>query len=52
MNQYGQNILGKKGYIAEGLFTQAEIDDMARWSLCPRQIKLLLRSRLLLSLVR
>ena len=30
MNQYGQNILGKKGYIAEGLFTQAEIDDMAR----------------------
>lgn len=31
MNQYGQNILGKKGYIAEGLFTQAEIDDMARW---------------------
>ncbi len=21
----------KKGYIAEGLFTQAEIDDMARW---------------------
>ena len=25
------DILGKKGYIAEGLFTQAEIDDMARW---------------------
>ena len=21
----------KNGYIAEGLFTQAEIDDMARW---------------------
>lgn len=31
MNQNGQNILAKKGYIAEGLFTQAEIDDMARW---------------------
>lgn len=31
MNQDGQNILAKKGYVANGLFTQAEIDDMARW---------------------
>ena len=31
MNQYGHNINGVKGYVAEGLFTQAEIDDMARW---------------------
>lgn len=31
MNQYGHNINGAKGYVAEGLFTQAEIDDMARW---------------------
>lgn len=31
MNQYGRNINGVKGYVAEGLFTQAEIDDMARW---------------------
>ena len=31
MNQYGCNINGAKGYVAEGLFTQAEIDDMARW---------------------
>lgn len=31
MNQYGYNINGVKGYVAEGLFTQAEIDDMARW---------------------
>ena len=31
MNQYGNNINGVKGYVAEGLFTQAEIDDMARW---------------------
>ena len=31
MNQYGRNINGAKGYVAEGLFTQAEIDDMARW---------------------
>ena len=30
MNQYGHNINGVKGYVAEGLFTQAEIDDMAR----------------------
>ena len=28
MNQYGHNINGVKGYVAEGLFTQAE---MARW---------------------
>lgn len=31
MNQYGRNIKAAKGYIAEGLFTQAEIDDMHRW---------------------
>lgn len=31
MNQYGRNINGAKGYVAEGLFTQAEMDDMARW---------------------
>lgn len=31
MNQYGHNVNAQKGYIAEGLFTQAEIDDMARW---------------------
>lgn len=31
MNRYGRNINGVKGYVAEGLFTQAEIDDMARW---------------------
>ena len=31
MNLYGRNINGVKGYVAEGLFTQAEIDDMARW---------------------
>ena len=31
MNQYGHNINGVKGYVAEGLFTQAEIDDMERW---------------------
>ena len=31
MNQYGHNINGVKGYVAEELFTQAEIDDMARW---------------------
>lgn len=31
MNQYGHNINGVKGYVAEGLFTQAEVDDMARW---------------------
>ena len=31
MNQYGRNINGAKGDVAEGLFTQAEIDDMARW---------------------
>ena len=31
MNQYGRNINGVKGYVAEGLFTQAEIDDLARW---------------------
>lgn len=31
MNQYGHNINGVKGYVVEGLFTQAEIDDMARW---------------------
>lgn len=31
MNQYGHNINGVKGYVAEGLFTQIEIDDMARW---------------------
>ena len=31
MNQYGRNINGAKGYVAEGLFTQAEVDDMARW---------------------
>lgn len=31
MNQYGHNINGVKGYVAEGLFTQAEIDDMTRW---------------------
>ena len=31
MNQYGRNINGAKAYVAEGLFTQAEIDDMARW---------------------
>ena len=31
MNQYGHNINGVKGYVDEGLFTQAEIDDMARW---------------------
>ncbi len=32
MNQYGQKILSGKGYIAEGLFTQAQIDDMDRWN--------------------
>ena len=32
MNQYGHNINGVKGYVAEGLFSQAEIDDKAR---CP-----------------
>lgn len=31
MNQYGRNINGVKGYVAEGLFAQAEIDDLARW---------------------
>lgn len=31
MDQYGRNINGVKGYVAEGLFTQAEIDDMTRW---------------------
>lgn len=31
MNQYGHNINAGKGYVAAGLFTQAEIDDMARW---------------------
>lgn len=31
MNQYGRNINGAKGYVAEGLFTQGEIDDMLRW---------------------
>lgn len=31
MNQYGHNINGVKGYVAEGLFTQTEIDDMACW---------------------
>ena len=31
MNQYGRNINGVQGYVAEGLFTQAEIDDMVRW---------------------
>ena len=31
MDQYGRNINGSKGYVADGLFTQAEIDDMARW---------------------
>ena len=31
MNQYVHNINGVKGYVAEGLFTQTEIDDMARW---------------------
>lgn len=31
MNQYGHNINGVKRYVAEGLFTQTEIDDMARW---------------------
>lgn len=31
MNQRGHNVNAQKGYIADGLFTQAEIDDMARW---------------------
>lgn len=31
MDQYGRNINASKGYVAQGLFTQAEIDDMARW---------------------
>lgn len=31
MNQTGQSINAKMGYIAQGLFTQAEIDDMTRW---------------------
>ncbi|NDV63717.1 TonB-dependent receptor [Bacteroides sp. 224] len=31
MNQNGNNINAKTGYIAEGLFTQAEIDDISRW---------------------
>ena len=31
MDQYGRNINASKGYIAEGLFTQAEIDNMSRW---------------------
>ena len=31
MKQYGHNMKGVQGYVAEGLFTQAEIDDMARW---------------------
>ena len=35
MNQYGHNINGVKGYVAEGWFTQTEIDDMARWESLP-----------------
>lgn len=31
MNQFGEKILGQRGYIAEGLFSQSQIDDMARW---------------------
>lgn len=31
MEQKGRNILAKTGYIATGLFTQAQIDDMTRW---------------------
>nr|WP_320059122.1 TonB-dependent receptor [uncultured Bacteroides sp.] len=31
MNQIGENINARMGYIAKGLFTQAEIDDMSRW---------------------
>lgn len=31
MNQNSQNILAKKGYVADGLFTQGQINDMSRW---------------------
>ena len=31
MNQVGHNINAGTGYISEGLFTQAEIDEMTRW---------------------
>lgn len=31
MSQKGQNILAVKGYVAEGLYTQSEINDINRW---------------------
>lgn len=39
MDQYGRNINASKGYVAEGLFTQAEIDDMARWEALSEESK-------------
>jgi len=41
MNQIGQKILGATGYIAEGLFTQAQIDDMTRWDALSDEDKLI-----------
>jgi len=41
MNQIGQKILGQTGYIAEGLFTQAQIDDMDRWNALSDEDKLI-----------
>ncbi|HTN37026.1 MAG TPA: TonB-dependent receptor, partial [Arachidicoccus sp.] len=43
MNQVGQKILGATGYVAEGLFTQAQIDDMTRWNSLSDEDKLLTR---------
>lgn len=39
MDQYGRNINASKGYVAEGLFTQTEIDDMARWEALSEESK-------------
>lgn len=52
MNQYGQNILGKKDISQKVCLHRLKLMIWHVGSLCPRQIKLLLRSRLLLSLVR
>lgn len=39
MDQYGRNINASKGFVAEGLFTQAEIDDMTRWEALSEESK-------------
>ena len=41
MNQQGQKILAQTGYVAEGLFTQAQIDDMARWEALSNEDKII-----------